>query len=239
MARRIISLLKQKKIWGLIFIAAAVFIFTFIFRIQPVVRYQKPAFLTFKELKALSRNPKPGWFLGSKLERFWKTPVISNEAYYGGAKPHHPSDPKLGHYLRLVSWNIEKSYEMENAIAAFSSRHKFESLIDSVKAPEGSSELQNMLRQREKLTNANVIVLQEMDIGVKRSNYIDAARELAKALHMNYAYGAEQLEIDPVYLGLENIKYEDGTVDQEATDYFAADPGRYKGVFGCAVLSRY
>ncbi|MBI4372666.1 MAG: endonuclease/exonuclease/phosphatase family protein, partial [Candidatus Omnitrophica bacterium] len=106
-------------------------------------------------------------------------------------------------------------------------------------APEGSSELQNMLRQREKLTNANVIVLQEMDIGVKRSNYIDAARELAKALHMNYTYGAEQLEIDPVYLGLEKIKYEDGTVDQEATDYFAADPGRYKGVFGCAVLSRY
>ena len=95
------------------------------------------------------------------------------------------------------------------------------------------------MRQRNRLTGADVIVLQEMDIGVKRSGYIDAARELAKALKMNYTYGAEQLEIDPVYLGLEKIEYEEGGVDEEATSHFAVDPARYKGAFGCAVLSRY
>ena len=84
-----------------------------------------------------------------------------------------------------------------------------------------------------------MIVLQEMDIGVKRSDYIDAAGDLARALKMNYAYAPEQLEIDPVYLGLEKIHYEDGSVDQEQTDYYAANPAQYKGVFGIAVLSRY
>jgi len=204
-----------------------------------IVKYQEPEFLTFNELKTLSRNPHPGSLLEGKLRRFWKTPMISNEAYYAGAKPHRPIDSKLGPYLRLVSWNIEKSLRMKDAIVAFSNSNEFLSLIDFSKVPSGSSEYQNILRQRERLTNADVIVLQEMDVGVKRSGYINAPAELAKTLNMNYTYGAEQLEVDPVYLGLENVSYEGGTVDQELTNYYAADPARYKGAFGCAVLSRY
>lgn len=201
--------------------------------------YQEPRFLTFHELKKFSQNPNPGWFLKEKLKRFWRTPIISNKAYYRGLKPHRPTDPRLGKYLRLVSWNIEKSIHLTDAVTAFSSAKKFEDLIDPSKAPPDSELRGEVMRQREKLTNADVIVLQEMDIGVKRSGYVNAASELAKALNMNYAYGAEQLEIDPVYLGLEKIYFSDGTVDEEQTNYYAVDPAKYKGVFGCAVLSRY
>jgi len=57
---------------------------------------------------------------------------------------------------------------------------------------------------------------------------------------MNYAYGAEQFELDPVVLGREKIYRSDGkTVDQERTDYYAADAARYKGVLGNAVFSHY
>ncbi len=203
------------------------------------VKNQEPDFLTFNELKKLSQNPHPGWWLEKKLAGFWRTPIISNEAYYRGVKPYHPKDPKLGPYLRLVSWNIEKSYRMADAIKAFSSKDAFEKLIDDLKAPPGSERRETILRQRERLGNADVILLQEMDIGVKRSGYINAAGELAKALQMNYAFAPEQLEIDPVLLGLEKINYENGTVDQAATDHYAVDPQKYKGAFGCAVLSRY
>lgn len=203
------------------------------------IRSQKPQFLTFNELKKLSKNPYPGWLLERKLKRFWRTPIISNEAYYGGTKPFRPRDPQLGSYLRLVSWNIEKSIQMKDAITAFSSADRFRSLIDLHKAPEGSLQYKTVLRQRDRLSNADVIVLQEMDIGVKRSGYINAAVELAKALKMNYAYAPEQLEIDPVYLGLEKIYYDNGVVDQEQTDYYAVNPAKYNGVFGIAVLSRY
>jgi len=203
------------------------------------IEYQEPEFLAFDELKTLSSNPHPGGALGKKLERFWATPVISNRAYYRRAKPIRPVSPELGPYLRLVSWNIEKSFLMRDAITVFASPSKFPRLIDTSEIEEGSDEYADVLRQRNKLSLADVIVLQEMDIGVKRSNYINAAAELAGALNMNYAYGTEQLEVDPVMLGTEKLYYEGGAVDQEATDYYTADPLRYKGAFGCAVLSRY
>jgi endonuclease/exonuclease/phosphatase family metal-dependent hydrolase len=195
--------------------------------------------LTFDELKKLYENPAPGGALEKKLERFWRTPIISNEAYYRGAKPYSPSDQKLGPYLRLVSWNIEKSHQIPQVIELLTSDEGFQKQIDPQEAPPDSKRYQELMEQRAKLLNADVLVLQEMDIGVKRSGYINAAADLAKALNMNYAYGAEQLEIDPVVLGVEKILLEDGQVDQEATDYYAADPAKYRGVFGSAVLSRY
>ncbi len=205
----------------------------------PFIKYQEPEFLTFEELKTLSKNPHPDGALEKKLERFWRTPVISNEAYYRGAKPIRPIHPLLGPSLRLVSWNIEKSFRMDDAVTAFTSARDFERLINPGEVAPGSASHRKVMRQREKLTTADVIVLQEMDIGVKRSGYVDAARKLAEALNMNYAYGTEYLEIDPVYLGLEKIQLESGEEDKEAEEYYAVDPARYKGAFGCAVLSRY
>lgn len=236
------QLLKGKALKWTLLAAVLGFILTIVFPFfypRRFIKHQEPEFLTYSELRKLSSNPHPGGLLGAKLKRFWTTPVISNEAYYRDAKPHHPKDPALGPYLRLVSWNIEKSYHIPEAITAFSDAKKFESLIDPAKAAEGSSDREEILRQREKLANADILVLQEIDIGMKRSGYIDAARDMAKALDMNYTYGAEQLEIDPVLLGLEKIYYDNGEVDEEATDYYAVDKSKYKGVFGCAVLSRY
>lgn len=218
------------------FLVIAVFLW---FTTPHIVRSQQPRFLNFKELQALSKNPHPTGGLQRKLDRFWRTPLINNKPYYRRVKPHRPVDPKLGPTLRLVSWNIEKSYHMPDAVAAFSPEGDFEKLIDPGEAPKGSEKRDLVVRQRAKLQNADVILLQEMDIGVKRSGYVNAAEMLAEALEMNYAYGTEQLEVDPVLMGLEKIKFEDGSVDQEATDYFAVDPDKFKGAFGCAVLSRY
>ncbi|MBI4388280.1 MAG: endonuclease/exonuclease/phosphatase family protein [Candidatus Omnitrophica bacterium] len=202
-------------------------------------RYQAPEFLSFQELKRLAENPEPSGLLEAKLKRFWKTPIISNEAYYRGAKPHRPSEARLGRYLRVVTWNIEKSIHMDLAIKLFTDEKEFLAMINSKRAAPGSEDYQTVLRQREKLLNADIILLQEIDIGVKRSGYIHGAQELAKALNMNYAYGTQQLEIDPVTLGVEKILLEDGSVDEEAMEYYAADPNRYRGAFGSAVLSKY
>ena len=49
-------------------------------------------------------------------------------------------------------------------------------------------------------------MLNEVDMGMKRSEYRDVARELAAALHMNYAYGVEFVEVDPIFaLGTEQV----------------------------------
>ncbi len=196
-------------------------------------------FLTFQELQRLYKNPEAKGLLSRKLKKFWTTPIISNEAYYQGARPRPLKDPRLGPYLTVATWNIEKSFHIEEAIKLFTSKKEFREMVDTADAALESEEFKNLERQRERLRQADILILQEMDMGVKRSGYVDAARELAKALDMNYAYGPEQLEIEPVVLGLEKVLSSDGSVDEKATEYYTADPKKYKGVFGSAVLSRY
>lgn len=204
-----------------------------------VPRYQAPEFLTYDELVTLSGNPNPGGDLGKKVAKLLNTPIISNEAYFTSARPKKPKDPRLGPFLRVVQWNIEKSMKIEEAIWAFTDEKSFARLIDTPRFKEGSREYQEALDQRALLEDADVIILQEMDIGMKRSEYRNAVKDLAEALHMNYVYGTEQLEIDPINLGIEKFVDEKGVEDKELQELFRVDPQKYKGLFGSSILSRY
>lgn len=203
------------------------------------IKYQGTDFLTFEELKALSSNPKPEGALAQKLETFWQTPIISNLAYFQGSQPHLPKHPQLGQYLRVASWNIEKSLNIPQAIQLWTDPAAFASMLDLQQVPPESDLHKLVLYQRDRLTTSDIVILQEMEIGIKRSGYINAAEELAKALHMNYAYAPQYLEVDPVILGLAEVAFEDGSEDIEAEAYYRVDPDKFKGVFGSAVLSRY
>lgn len=197
-------------------------------------RFQGADFLSFGELKQLVTQPKPEGALQAKVERLLNRPILSNEAYYEGKRPVRLHNSQMGDYLRVATWNVEKSIRMEEVTAALSSREAFEALLNLRAAPKGSPGHEELLRQRDRLASADVILLQEMDIGITRSGYRDAARELARALGMNYAYAPQQLEIDPVLMGLESIP--DGRGGEVRHQ---PDEARYKGVFGIAVLSKY
>ena len=204
------------------------------------VRYSAPEFLTFEELVSLSKAPAdPITPLHDKLRTLWTTPIISNEAYYSGERPFERVHPKLGPFIRVATWNIELSLEMDQAITAFTNWEGYQVLINQKKFSPSSGKYKRALEERDLLAESDIILLQEMDIGVKRSGYRNAAKDLADALHMNYAYGTAFLEVDPGYLGTESMNLKEGGIDQEAMDYFRVDPERYKGMFGSAVLSRY
>ncbi len=197
-------------------------------------RYQGADFLTFAELKQLVADPRPQGELHDRLHRLLNRPIISNEAYYQGNRPTRLQNPAMGDYLRVATWNVEKSIRMREATQALTRTEAFEALMDTRSTPKGSPAWQELMRERDRLASADVILLQEMDIGISRSGYRDAARDLALALGMNYAYAPQQLEIDPVLLGLESIP--DGRGGKVRHQ---PDESRYKGVFGIAVLSRY
>lgn len=197
-------------------------------------------YLTFDELKQLSVNPKPEGTLAQKLDRFWVTPLVSNQAFYAGSRPSGLRHPLLGPFVRVTSWNIEKSLHMDEAINLFTaSEAEFRQLLDPKKVTPDSEAYQQIHTQWARLVLSDIILLQEMEIGIKRSKYKNAAAQLAKALNMNYVYAPQYLEIDPVILGLETLRFEKGEEDKEATAYYAVDPSKYKGVFGSAVLSKY
>jgi hypothetical protein len=90
------------------------------------VRFSKPEFLGFDELvEAEQKDPLPPE-LAKKLEILVTTPIISNEAYYEGAKPKHPSSPELGPYLRAILWNIERGIQFDPIRIALSEPEKFD-----------------------------------------------------------------------------------------------------------------
>lgn len=202
------------------------------------IKYYEPEFLTFEELKSLYYNPSPDGYLKEKVNNFFSDPIISNEAYYHGMKPHRHFDPQIGPCIRIASWNIEKSINVKDAIKVFKSEYELLDRIDPQKLNR-FLQIETILEQRIKFIKADIIVLQEMEIGMKRSGYLNAAKEIASTLGMNYTYAPQYLEVDPVQLGLEKIYHEEGEVDEEATNYFLENKDLYKGVFGSAVLSRY
>ena len=197
-------------------------------------RYRGTDFLTFQELKQLLENPKPEGKLQAKLEKLLNTPLISNEAYYQGKRPTRLQNPQMGDYLRIATWNVEKSIRMKEVTEMLGSEIAFEKLMDQRGAPKGSPAYEEVRRERQRLLTADVLLLQEMDIGISRSEYRNVAQELARTLGMNYAYAPQQLEIDPVLLGLESIPDGRGGMVRHQPD-----EARYKGVFGLAILSRY
>lgn len=204
---------------------------------ESFTQYQPLPLFSYEELQQLSEKPDEKKFR-KRLDAFWHSTLIDNRAAAQGKRPNELSSPLLGPYISVFSWNIEKSLHMDKAIALLTSEDSYRAMIDP-EILDKEKKLEEIDRQRERLLKADIILLQEAEIGIKRSKYWNAAEKLAEAMEMNYVFAPQYLEVDPVVLGLESFNYDDGSEDTEALDYYHVDPEQYKGVFGSAVLSRY
>lgn len=198
-----------------------------------------PQLLTYNELVQLYEQNPPPDALRKNLSTLLSTPFVSNSASARGVKPVKPRDPRLGKFMRVALWNIERGIEFDAIRWAFKDSNRFASMLDKKKYPRGSRERNQVIAQSRILQQADVIVLNEVDWGVKRSGYRNVAAALAAELRMNYAFGVEFLEIDSISLGIE--KFEEASPEDRAefTKRIKVDPTRYRGMHGTAILSRY
>jgi len=187
-----------------------------------------PQFLNYSELTQLARNHQPAGALGRKLDRLWRTPIVSNQAWKSGLLPTRASNPYLGEFLRIGTWNVEKSLRIADVADALSSESDYLKLMHS--NPLEFVRRKEMLRQRQRLADSDILLFQEMDIGVDRSDYHHSPELLAEKLGMNYAYAPKQIELEPVLQNLESS--DNDSLPQLDTD-------RYRGLFGLLVLSKY
>ena len=210
---------------------------------EEFVRFSKPETLTFDELVQLEQTDELDAKLAARMDGLLHTPFLSNEAYLSGAKPHRPSSESLGPFIRAICWNIERGIQFDAIRTALGEPEKFDEIIAQMKDPKAKpltlEQLAVVKKQLDVLKPADLLILNEVDYGVTRSDYRDVARELAQALKMNYVYGVEFLEIDPLNLGLEKVKLEDKDAQEDIQKSFDADRKRYLGMHGTAVLSRY
>ncbi len=214
----------------------AVFLVVSGFAAETRIRYAAPELLAFDELVALSRTAKPEGELDERLRRLLYTPFLSNEAWQAGARPHRPVREGLGPVLRASVWNIERGAEFDLIRLALSDPRGF---LDAVSERTGVPVPEPLQWQARLLHASDVLILNEVDLGMTRTEYRDVARELAQALQMNYAFGVEFVEVDRLELGLERLAAPENAPREELERAFEVDPSRYRGLHGTAVLSRY
>ena len=202
------------------------------------VHAQQPApeLFTYAELIQLYETPNLPDALQVKLDRLLTTPFVSNTA---SGRVELPKTPELGSFVRVAHWNIERGIEFDAIKAALTDATQFARLIDSSAYPRGSRDRRQILQQIALLKQADVIVLNEVDWGLKRTDYRNCAADLAAALHMNYAYGVEFVEVDPIALGTEEFEEVPPEDRAKLKTQITVDKSRYLGLHGSAILSRF
>ena len=203
-----------------------------------IVKKKSPELLSLKELTTVLEDPKASNHATKKAERLMSSPFIDNTHYYRHGLPKPNIYPELGPCLRVSTWNIEKSINVAEATKSLTSASVFEAQLRP-EVRKSKKARNTALRQRLALATSDVLLLQEMDIGHCRSGHLFAAKHIAQKMGMNFVYAPQQLEIDPVHLGVQHIMFPNSSVDQIACHATHGDPDDYKGVFGTAVLSRY
>jgi endonuclease/exonuclease/phosphatase family metal-dependent hydrolase len=192
--------------------------------------------LTHLELAQLA-EAVPAEPLKGKLIRLFTTPFVSNEANARGVRPLKPQSAELGRFLRVAFWNIERGLQYESIVAAFMGEERFAGRLERTDCSPEGKELSGILQQVQMLQQADVVVLNEVDLGLPRTRYRNVIETLAEALGMNYAYGVEF--IYPRSFGAGGTKQTSGKAMLAGDDGSPAESDVYKGLHGNAILSRY
>ena len=153
-----------------------------------------PPKLTFEELLRLARNEEPPPVLDDKLHRLLNEPFISNEAASSGARPMKPAERGLDPLLRVAEWNIARGVHEPEVEMSLSRTEEFLETAQRNRRNNGAK-LVHIQKEIEVLSGVDVIILNEVDMGMRRSGYRDVVRTLAEALHFNYVYGASSAAI--------------------------------------------
>ena len=124
------------------------------------------------------------------------TRLLSEPRVYRASNPK----PRLNSFLRVVEWNIERGARLEGIV--------------------------NVLNSHPVLRYADVLLLNEVDCGMRRSGNVNVALELSRALSAHAIFGVEYLELtkgneDECQLDGENTAALHGNAILTRHDFFA------------------
>ncbi len=196
---------------------------------------------TFDELIQLSKDEPLSPALDTKLSSVLNSAVLDN-AYPSGLSTRIQLKG-AGPALRVAEWNIERGENFDWVVLALKDSTRLRTLAHKDDPKVSIKALDKATAEAKNLSRSDVLILNEVDWGMGRSGYRDVARALASALKMNYVYGVEFAEVDPLKLGTDQLTADDVGNDKELQKdlnaELRADPARYKGLHGSAILSRY
>lgn len=240
------------------------FLLAFLFLVNPVAfaYYSQNNFyieqLSHDDFVELNQNPSHKKDIVYKL---LNTAIINNRIS-PFMTPVRNSHPKVGNFIRVAQWDLKFNMDPENIVNAFVNPDKLIELAKEsheaksnflvrtskkiknkdILSERSFSNIEKKIReQSEILRAADVIVINNMDIGMPRTDYKNCSYELAKKLGYNYVFVPEFLEIDLAGLGIEKHPWSEEMVLKEygKVKKYTVDKTKYKGITGTAILSRF
>ena len=190
-----------------------------------------PQLLNIEELRALAGAGTAPPETQKKLDELLNTPFVHNKRSAGPRR-----EPGSG--LRVLFWNIERGLQWKLIRTALTDTDDFRRLIQANK-PISDGRWRKAATELAELQRADILILNEVDLGTKRTGYADVSRELADATGMNYAFGVEFVEVDRLYTGGERIEMETPELSKALADDLRVDAHGFRGLHGNAVLSRF
>lgn len=170
-------------------------------------------YLSFNDLLKLTNSNKIGNNLYSKLQKQLNTPYVVNRRFSNSLNLE-----KEKKYIRAVHWNVERGFNIDQIKKIFLSKDQYYGAnVGNVDI----SERKNLYRELDIISKADVILLNEVDIGMPRTEYKNIASELANEINYNYAFATEFIELGPIY------------------SKQSLDKKKYLGLHGNAILSKY
>ena len=212
-------------------------LFTFTNSVQGQQTQSGAPLLSYNELVALYETEPPSTELSSKLTRLLTTPFVNNSNGVRAPRMIKASTSERG-VIRIATWNIERGIEFDAVKAALTNDQRFFRRLP-VYMRGSKFNLAQILEQAAALSRADIIVLNEVDWGLKRTNYRNIAKELATAMQMNYVFGVEFVEVDPLTLGTDTLEGETSADKAQMIENLAVDKARTLGLHGTAILSRF
>lgn len=134
-------------------------------------RTQGAALLSYSDLVRLYEDEHPSEELQVRLTKLLNTPFVSNEASARGVRPLKPLSQPSGRIIRVAEWNIERGLEFDAVKAAFTHDQRFFRRIQMSGGSSKGSQLATVLSQSAELRQADIVVLNEVDWGLKRTGY--------------------------------------------------------------------
>ena len=204
--------------------AAVIFVFI------PAHAAETPPRLTFDELITLSQQQDLDPALQAKLNAVLTTPYVVDRPA--------PSTPAPAQ-LHVTEWNIERGEQLDAIELLLKSPDSFLKRAQQEKKYSPQA-LKKLRAQATTLRQSDVLILNEVDQGMKRTDYRNVTQELAQTLGMSSAYSVEFLEVDSLTdLGTEAAVLDTPELSARMTEDLKPDRNRYQGMHGNAILSRY
>jgi hypothetical protein len=197
---------------------------------------QEPALFDFAELEQLSKELPAEGPLRAKFDKLLNTPILYTPA--APSKPRLPQHQTLGETLRVAEWNVERGMNYDLVRRSLSSPDELLAEVNKlwVLPPET---LDAIRADANILSQSDILILNELDLGMTRTDYRDVTADLSRDLGMYAAYGVEFVEVDPLYLGLEQLHAPVIADDERFLAEQKVDREKYKGLHGSAILSRF